>query len=102
MGMGLRQGAAQAALLLTLLGCVAARGTQLGPVSRMIPPQPDHCGAKALGALQGKTFVLLADENLIGQLRVIWPRQEVSGDLVATRLNAQVSDTGRITRLFCG
>lgn len=88
---------------LGLSGCVILHPElALGPVERMIPPQPDHCRAGALAALQGQDFALIADHQLTGDLRVIWPAQQVSGDLDSTRLNAQVDSTGQIKRLFCG
>jgi hypothetical protein len=88
---------------LGLSGCVILHPElALGPVERMIPPQPDGCGAGALATLQGQDFTLIADHKLTGDLLVIWPAQPVSGDLDSTRLNAQVDATGRIKRLFCG
>jgi hypothetical protein len=44
----------------------------------------------------------LADFRLIGPLRVLWPGQEITNDIVPTRLNAEVDVTGRIQRLICG
>jgi hypothetical protein len=88
---------------LGLSGCVILHPElALGPVDRMIPKQPDHCRAGELSALQGQDFTLIADHQLAGDLRVIWPAQQVSGDLDSTRLNAQVDATGQIKRLFCG
>jgi hypothetical protein len=88
---------------LGLAGCVILHPElALGPVERMIPPLPDRCGAGDLAALQGQDFALIADHRLPGDLRVIWPAQQVSGDLDSTRLNAQVDANGRIRRLFCG
>ena len=93
---------AQMALLSALVACAPFARLQMGPVDRMIPPLPDNCRAKALADLTGQNFVRLADETLVGPLSVLWPNQEVSGDLDSTRLNAQVTTTGRIKRLFCG
>jgi hypothetical protein len=88
---------------LALSGCVILHPElAMGPVERMIPPLPDHCRAGALAELQGKDFTLLADRKLAGDLRVIWPAQQISGDLDSTRLNVQVDTSGRIKRLFCG
>ncbi len=74
----------------------------MGPVDRMIPVMPDHCRAGDLQGLTGQTFTALADETLVGPLRVLWPAQQVSADLDSTRLNASVDTSGRIKRLFCG
>ena len=68
----------------------------------MLPDLPDSCGAGAVADLQGKDFVLLADRSLSGPLRVIWPGQDITAEIDASRLNAQVTMDGRITRLFCG
>jgi hypothetical protein len=89
-------------LMLSLMACVPLGRIPMGPVSRMIPPQPDHCNAQAFAGLQGEHFARLADKTLAGPLRVIWPQQLVTGEIDTTRLNAQVSATGRINRLFCG
>lgn len=74
----------------------------MGSIDRMIPPMPDNCRAAQLADLQGQDFTTLADRDLVGTLRVIWPAQLVSGDLDSSRLNAQVDAQGRIKRLFCG
>ena len=74
----------------------------MGPVDRMIPPLPDNCRATALADLKGMNFTSLADRELVGTLRVLWPAQQVSGDLDSRRLNALVDTQGRIKRLFCG
>jgi len=52
--------------------------------------------------LIGQDFVSLADQPLLGSLRVIWPGQEVTSDILPTRLNAEVSDQGLILGLSCG
>ncbi|MBM3616049.1 MAG: hypothetical protein FJX28_11625 [Alphaproteobacteria bacterium] len=68
----------------------------------MLPPQPDACGLAALDGLRGEPMERLADFRLIGPLRVLWPGQEITNDIVPTRLNAEVDVTGRIMRLRCG
>lgn len=88
---------------LMLAACMAGGGYyRLGPVDRMLPPQPDRCGLAALPELKGQPMARLADYRLVGPLRVIWPGQEVTDDIVPDRLNAQVDVAARITRLFCG
>lgn len=93
-----------AAVLLAGLatGCVDFGYSRIGQVDKILPPQPDHCGARDLGNLVGKPFPLLADNNLRGELRVIWPGQEITGEIIPTRLDAQVNDDQTIKRLFCG
>lgn len=90
------------AATLPLAGCFQRAAYVMGPVNEMIPELPDHCGAAAQADLTGQDFTLLADRPVAGRLRVIWPGQEVSGDLDSTRLDAQVDNAGRIKRLFCG
>ena len=89
---------------LTLTGCTLFTPREtVGPINEiMLVAQPDACGLAALSALEGQPLTSLADQQLLGQLRVIWPGQEVMSGLVADRLNAQVSDDGRIARLSCG
>jgi hypothetical protein len=72
-------------------GCLRA-GPMLGPVDEMLPDLPDSCGLFALSELRGQ----------MGPLRVLWPGQEITNEIVPTRLNAEVDVTGRILRLICG
>ncbi len=93
---------AMVALVLSGCGLFAPREL-VGPVHEiMFVAQPDACGLAVLAGLQGQHFTALADRPLLGQLRVIWPGQEVMSGLVPDRLNAQVSDQGRIVWLSCG
>lgn len=74
----------------------------MGPVNKMLVPQPDRCGLSALPALEGEKMERLADFRLPGSLRVLWPGQEITNETDPTRLNAEVDVTGRIQRLTCG
>ena len=74
----------------------------VGPLAVVLPPQPDLCGLVKLDMLIGQNFVSLADQPLLGNLRVIWPGQEITSGIVPTRLNAEVSDQGLILGLSCG
>lgn len=89
---------------LMLSGCALFTPREwVGPVDEvMFVAQPDACGLAGLSGLEGQHFTLLADHQLIGQLRVIWPGQEVMSGLVSDRLNALVTDQGLIKRLSCG
>ena len=84
-----------------LAGCLRT-GPMLGPVDEMLPDLPDRCGLAALSELRGQPMERLADFRLIGPLRVLWPGQEITNEIVPTRLNAEVDVTGRIQRLICG
>ena len=74
----------------------------VGPMAVVLPPQPDLCGLVRLDMLIGQEFVSLADQPLVGTLRVVWPGQEITSDIIATRLNAEVSEQGLILGLSCG
>lgn len=93
-----------AMVALALSGCALFHPREMvGPVDEiMFVAQPDACGLAGLSGVQGQHFTVLADRPLLGQLRVIWPGQEVMSGLVPDRLNAQVSDQGRIVWLSCG
>ena len=75
---------------------------RVGPMMAVLPPQPDLCDLIRLDMLIGQDYIRLADQPLVGTLRVIWPGQEITSEIVPTRLNAQVSDQGLILGLACG
>ncbi len=86
-----------------LAGCFPLAGQlRMGPVDDMLPPQPDRCGLASLPDLRGAPMAQLADFRLIGPLRVLWPGQEITHEVIPARLNAEVDVTGRILRLMCG
>ena len=89
-------------MVLLLAGCVRIgpmAGPGTGPVALLIG---DRCGAGMVQGLVGQPFVVLADVDLPGALRVIYPGQEVVSEVQATRLNAAVDGATRITRVYCG
>lgn len=86
-----------------LTGCLAVgSGLRMGPVDKMLPPQPDSCGLAGLPDLTDQPMARLADFRLQGPLRVLWPGQEITNEIDPTRINAAVDVTGRIQRLMCG
>lgn len=93
-------------LLLLAAACLAACAmggqVQMGPVSKMLKPQPDLCGAAALIDVVGQPFTQLAEYQLAGPLRVLWPGQEITDEVVPDRLNAEVTNDQLILRLSCG
>lgn len=74
----------------------------MGSVAKMLQPQPDLCGATALIDVVGLPFTELADHALVGPLRVLWPGQEITDEVVPNRLNAEVTNDQLILRLSCG
>ena len=85
-----------------LSACAMAGQVRLGPVAQMLKPKPDLCGAAALIDVVGQPFTQLADLQLVGSLRVLWPGQEITDEVVQTRLNAEVTNDQLILRLSCG
>jgi hypothetical protein len=90
------------AVLAVLSGCGWGSYSRIGPVAKMLPPQPDLCGAEALAGMLGRDFAGLAEHNLIGELRIIWPGQEITDDVKPGRLDVMVTNDQKITQLFCG
>ena len=85
-----------------LAACAMTGQMRMGPVAKMLKPQPDLCGAAALIDVVGQPFTLLADHTLVGQLRILWPGQEITDEVVPDRLNAEVTNDQLILRLSCG
>ena len=85
-----------------LAACALGGQVRMGPVPEMLKPQPDLCGAAALIDVVGQPFTLLADYRLVGPLRVLWPGQEITDEVVPNRLNAEVTNDQLILRLSCG
>lgn len=90
-------------ITVSLVGCARPlREVSVGTMAAVLPPQPDLCGLAGLDGMVGQQFVALADQPLIGTLRVVWPGQEITSDIVPTRLNAQITNQGLILGLRCG
>lgn len=82
--------------------CAMGGQVRMGSVAKMLKPQPDLCGAAALIDVVGHPFTELADRPLAGPLRVLWPGQEITDEVVSNRLNAEVTNDQLILRLSCG
>lgn len=81
---------------------MARPGIAVVPPERLAAIGTQECGAQALRPEIGAHFTRLAEVRLKGDLRVLWPEQGVTRDLVPDRLNAQVDHSGTIRSLFCG
>ena len=79
-----------------------APGPAVLPPSLLADRQEQGCDAENLSSLTGQHFTRLAEIRLRGQLRVLWPQQHVTRDLLPDRLNVQVNGAGQIQRMFCG
>lgn len=100
--LGMRRACVVAGAALCLSACAMGGQVRMGPVAKMLKPQPDLCGAGALIDVVGQPFTLLADHQLAGPLRVLWPGQEITDEVVPNRLNAEVTNDQLILRLSCG
>jgi hypothetical protein len=90
-------------LVLWSAGCsVHTQNSPLGPPERMIPAMADTCGIASLTAPIGAHFTVLANQTIQQELRVLWPGQDVTAQIKPGRVNAKVTDQGRLLRLFCG
>ena len=95
-----------------LLWLVVLAGCSMPPLGRSAPPiiSPEPlalaavqgCGRDQLIHLVGQPFTALAAYRLPGHLRVLHPGQGITRDVMPDRLNAQVTASGAIHRLFCG
>lgn len=83
-----------------LAGCGGV--TRVGPPEAVLPRLADRCGVALVDRLVGQPFVALADVDLPGPLRVLYPGQEVTAEVEPARLNASVDGETRIRRVFCG
>lgn len=94
-------------LPLSVAGC-SGFGIGARPGPAVLPPAllaergEQGCEAAALTPLTGSHFTELAEIRLKGQLRVLWPEQGLTRDLMPDRLNVQVDGAGQILRMFCG
>jgi hypothetical protein len=82
-----------------------ARTEVYGAPGRILPAaalDPAACGAVAAQDLVGAHFTALAGLALPGPMRILLPGQSITDAVQPDRLNAQVSETGLIRRLFCG
>ncbi len=79
-----------------LAGC---GGAEVGQALRVAS---DQCGAGQVQGLVGQPFVALAEVDLPGDLRVLYPGQMVVAEVQPRRLNAAVDGAARIRDVFCG
>ena len=76
---------------LTLGGCVVAE-----------QPKQMSCGADGMQDLVGKEASALAAMTFPAGTRIIRPGMPITRDLRPDRLNIDLDDQGRITRVWCG
>ena len=81
-------------VVVMLAGCV-----RVGPA---LSVAEDRCGVALSAGLVGQPFVALAEVDLPGTLRVLYPGQTVISEVQPQRLNAEVDGAGRIRAVFCG
>ncbi|NEY90051.1 I78 family peptidase inhibitor [Tabrizicola oligotrophica] len=92
------------ALLLPLVFAACAAG-EAPPDPGMIDPQvppADACGASDLQYLLGQPESELQTLQFAGPVRIIHPGTAVTMDYSESRLNIEIDDAGKISRLSCG
>jgi hypothetical protein len=95
------------AALLFLAGCAGPAGPCNIPAEPALPPVADECGATGLSRYlnvtpSGEMKTAIASAAGDRPVRYIAPGDAVTMDFVASRLNAELGDDGRITRFRCG
>lgn len=65
-------------------------------------PDRDACGASGMQALVGKDRAVLAAMTVPAGTRVIEPGMAVTEDYSSQRLNIDLNEAGRVTRVWCG
>ena len=60
------------------------------------------CRPADQAGLAGQHFAALADMDLPGHLRIVYPGQHLPVETEPDRLNAEVDESGTILRVFCG
>ncbi len=78
-------------LVLALSGCVAVQ-----------EPDREACGAAGMQGLVGQGREVLAAMALPAGTRVIEPGMAVTEDYSVSRLNIDLDEDGRISRVWCG
>lgn len=82
--------------LMALSACVEA------PVTAEPEPGTDECHASAMQDLVGQDRSVLDTMRFGVPVRIIGPGQAVTMDYIATRMNIEYGENGRITRVSCG
>lgn len=91
MAEGRRLTAVVLALTMIASGCVPVSG-----------PEPETCGAEGMQDLVGQDKAVFAAMTLPMGTRIIPPGTAITEDYSPTRLNIDLDDKGRITRVWCG
>ena len=82
--------------LLGLTACMPA------PVTSTDPPVASTCGAEGLQSLVGQSARVLETMKFGVVTRIITPGMAVTMDYSPERLNIEIDDAGRISRVACG
>ncbi|WP_435256640.1 I78 family peptidase inhibitor [Thioclava sp. FR2] len=85
------------AFLIALAACTPSEV----PLPSPVPPGADACGASELQYLLGQKAAVLAALSLPVGTRIIPPGTAVTMDYRPDRLNIELDDNDRITRVHC-
>lgn len=82
--------------LVLLAACVEDQ-----PVAPVPPPKAETCAAEKFSGLVGQSRGVLDKMTLPPGTRVIGPRDPVTMDFRPDRMNFEIGETGRITKIGC-
>ncbi len=95
--------------VLMLIAVIALAGcdTGLSPTPPSAPPLPatpqdDTCGATAYAGLIGQDATALERVLIMRPVRVIRPGMAVTMDFSPSRINFEISQEEKISRIYCG
>lgn len=92
----MRQSSVLVCICLALAGCVPQPDAPATPTDR-----DDACGARQLQYLVGKDVAALSPMTFAQTVRVIRPGQGITKDYRPDRLNFNLDEAGKISRIHC-
>lgn len=87
---------------LTGLAACTAPVTPPAPGPAVPAAAEDTCGASGRDALIGQPATALERVYILGPVRIIRPGDAVTMDYMESRINFELDQVDRITRVFCG
>lgn len=87
---------------LVFLGLCAAALAGCQPKGETLPDRAETCGADALQHLIGEPRGALEGQDIDAPSRILPPGSAMTMDHRRDRLNVELDEAGRITRVWCG